>query len=83
MKQVRFDHCALMQSECSNTVLQQTHFDGCELEGASFTGTSLQNMDISTCRFEQLHVSLDKLKGCKIAPEHAIAFARALGAVIV
>ncbi|AEP86050.1 pentapeptide repeat-containing protein [Bacillus spizizenii] len=83
MKQVRFDHCALMQSECSNMALQQTHFDGCELEGASFTGTSLQNMDISTCRFEQLHVSLDKLKGCKIAPEHAIAFARALGAVIV
>ncbi|MCI3987251.1 pentapeptide repeat-containing protein, partial [Bacillus vallismortis] len=67
----------------SNMTLQQTHFDGCVLESANFTGTSLQNMDISSCRFDQLHVSLDKLKGCKIAPEHAIAFARALGAVIV
>ncbi|MFP7231796.1 pentapeptide repeat-containing protein [Bacillus subtilis] len=83
MRQVRFDRCTLVQSEYSNMALQQTHFDACELEGASFFGTSLQNMDLSTCRFEQLHVSLDKLKGCKIAPEHAIAFARTLGAVIV
>lgn len=83
MKHVLFHHCVLLQSECSSMALQQTHFDACELEGANFTGTSLQNVDISSCRFEQIHVSLDKLKGCKIAPEHAMAFARALGAVIV
>ncbi|MCY9110007.1 pentapeptide repeat-containing protein [Bacillus atrophaeus] len=82
MKQVRFDQCSLLQCECNDAVLQHTHFDSCDLEGANFIGTSLQKMDLSSCRFEQIHVSLEKLKGCKITPQQATVFARALGAVI-
>lgn len=83
MKHVRFAHCALSESECNDAALEHTQFDACDLDGANFIGTSLFNMDISTCTFEDMHVSLDKLKGCRIAPAHAITFARALGAIVL
>ncbi|MGE9878193.1 MULTISPECIES: pentapeptide repeat-containing protein [Bacillus amyloliquefaciens group] len=82
MKHVRFDTCALTESEWNDAVLEYTDLDVCDLNGANFIGTSLFNMDISTCTFDHLHVSLEKLKGCRISPSHAITFAEALGAIV-
>ncbi|MFT3656677.1 hypothetical protein DALLNEIH_03126 [Bacillus sp. B01(2024)] len=82
MKHVRFDTCALTESEWNDAAFEHTDLEACDLNGANFIGTSLFNMDISTCSFDHLHVSLDKLKGCRISPAHAITFAEALGAIV-
>lgn len=82
MKHVRFDTCALSESEWNDAALEHTDLNACDLNGANFIGTSLFNMDISTCTFDHLHVSLDKLKGCRISPAQAVTFAEALGAIV-
>ncbi|OAZ68790.1 uncharacterized protein SRCM100169_00665 [Bacillus siamensis] len=82
MKHVRFDTCTLTESEWNDAALEHTDLEACDLNGANFIGTSLFNMDISTCTFDHLHVSLEKLKGCRISPAHAVTFAEALGAIV-
>jgi uncharacterized protein YjbI with pentapeptide repeats len=62
--------------------LKNTEFDRCDLNDVNFAETGLSGVDLSSNSFENIQVTVEKLAGCTVSPEQAIAFARQMGLII-
>src|SRR5690606_34847999 len=74
-----FEKSSLRQADFYEAEFKETAFTGCEMEEINFSETDLNGVDLSTNRFESIQVSVEKLAGCTVSPNQAIAFARQLG----
>lgn len=48
----------------------------------NFTETDLKGIDLSTNQYDAIEVSLNKIVGCTVSKEQAVAFSRMLGLTV-
>lgn len=78
----RFESCSLRYADFYEAEFKQAEFATCDLNDANFAETALRGIDLSSNSFENIQVSIEKLAGCIVAPEQALAFARQMGLII-
>lgn len=78
----RFETSSLRQADFYEAELKNTEFASCDMNDINFAETSLKGIDLSTNTFENIQVTIEKLQGCKVSSNQAIAFARQLGMII-
>lgn len=81
-QQVLFQSCSLIEADYYSCTFENIHFKQCQLNKANFGETTLAGVDLSSSTFESLQISLDKLAGCTVSTEQAIAFSKGLGLII-
>ncbi|SDN43256.1 Uncharacterized protein YjbI, contains pentapeptide repeats [Psychrobacillus sp. OK028] len=82
LKKVAFIKTTFNRADFIEATLEKVSFEDCELNDANFTDTALAGIDLSSNTYEQLTVSLDKMKDCTVSSEQAIGFAKSLGLTI-
>lgn len=78
----RFESSSLRYADFYEAELKHTEFDKCEMNDINFVEASLKGIDLSSNSFENIQVTVDKLAGCEVSPEQAMAFARQMGLII-
>ena len=78
----RFEGCSMRYADFYEAELKNTEFHRCDLNLVNFAETSLNGVDLSSNSFDNIQVTVEKLAGCTVAPEQALAFARQMGLVI-
>lgn len=78
----RFESCSMRYADFYEAELKNTEFDRCDLNDVNFAETGLSGVDLSSNLFENIQVTVEKLAGCIVAPDQALAFARQMGLVI-
>lgn len=79
----RFESSSLRYADFYEAELKQAEFAGCDMNEANFTETGLSGVDLSSNSFENIQVTVEKLAGCKVSEQQALAFARQLGLEII
>ncbi|MFD1861590.1 pentapeptide repeat-containing protein [Planococcus chinensis] len=78
----RFEGCSMRYADFYEAELKNTEFGRCDLNDVNFAETGLSGVDLSGNSFENIQVTVEKLAGCTVSPEQAMAFARQMGLVI-
>lgn len=78
----RFESSSLRYTDFYEAELKHTEFEKCEMNDINFVEASLKGVDLSSNSFENIQVTIEKLAGCEVSPEQAMAFARQMGLVI-
>lgn len=74
-----FRNCSMRQADFYEVELKETVFTLCDMEDINFAETNLRGVDLSTNRFESIQVTVEKLAGCTVSPNQALAFVRQMG----
>lgn len=75
----KFENSSMRQADFYEAELKETIFTACDMDEINFAETDLKGIDLSTNRFENIQVTIEKLAGCTVSPNQALAFARQLG----
>lgn len=75
----QFKTSSMRQADFYESELKETYFTGCDMDGINFAETDLCDIDLSTNQFENMLVTVEKLAGCTVSQDQALAFARQLG----
>lgn len=78
----RFESCSMRYADFYEAELKQAEFDKCDLNDVNFAETGLGGIDLSGNSFENIQVTIEKLAGCTVSSEQALAFARQMGLVV-
>ncbi|TWT27378.1 pentapeptide repeat-containing protein [Planomicrobium sp. CPCC 101110] len=78
----QFESSEMHYADFYEAELKSTEFLSCGMNNINFIETGLKGVDLSTNRFENIQVTVEKLAGCRVSSEQALAFARQLGLVI-
>lgn len=78
----RFESSSLHYADFYEAELKHTEFDKCEMNDINFVEANLSGLDLSSNSFENIQVTVEKLAGCEVSPEQAMAFARQMGLII-
>ncbi|MFS0728029.1 pentapeptide repeat-containing protein [Paenibacillus sp. 1P07SE] len=82
LRRVTFDQCALANADCYQGAFQEVELTRSNLDQIQLTGVKLAGLDLSTCEFSAIDAEPGDLRGCRIAPAQAIAFAPLLGLIV-
>ncbi|WP_020615088.1 pentapeptide repeat-containing protein [Paenibacillus daejeonensis] len=82
LKRVSFDQCAMMNADAYQASFQEVSITRSNVDQIQLTGVKLAGLDLSSCEFDAIDAEPGDLRGCKISPAQAIAFAPLLGLIV-